>query len=403
MCVFFILYLSEIRDDPKHFHRGGVNLLSNGPTTDAVCGNCSFKCGYQETSGIIVLTDFRLTIDVPVDRFRICEKGKDVNDLHRHHYINRVITMGFNDYHRVKKFEPMLTADFSAQDFAKTSEIVCRSVSPCKKGENPLHKVIGIPKRRSKNEDKKDARIVNIFTENIIKGETGKYLTRSKYSAKYLRKSYCEDDNDACVEELLSETGCERVSRSKKIKKSSTVSSSATPSVDDVQLTVLVDSQSNLLAVSDCVIQSEKDVESTEKSSSTESACEMNSDEINENPSDSVEKDMPVIVSADNYVVDENIAATSFDSAFVLAPDAPQNQSLIPDLTPLPSFGSVWNTQIYDADIVSQSTVQEHISEGGNPTNICIGDEWVDLDISSIGNTPDLDFIIDQYVDDFNN
>lgn len=105
------------------------NLIIRDNTVS--CSNCGEVCGAVLDNDLIVLTKYRLTLDIPVELARVCEKTRPAN-RHRHNYEMTI-----------KSFE--VTSNADADHIQETTEMLlyskilggrphkkfCRADSPC--------------------------------------------------------------------------------------------------------------------------------------------------------------------------------------------------------------------------------------------------------------------------------
>lgn len=131
--LFFFVYLFlEILKPFTHFIPGGVKLTERN---DVFCGNCGLQCGVLKKQfgvNMINLTKFRMTVDIPCETMRVCERVSRRLRSHGHHYVTHIITGEIKSKEDLEKFEK----DYHISLFSKCFDgpmhnNACRVISPC--------------------------------------------------------------------------------------------------------------------------------------------------------------------------------------------------------------------------------------------------------------------------------
>lgn len=92
------IILSVIIAGSEHFESGCL-IYKKGSTTELVCGNCGeVSAKIKELCGkmVLVITKFRITMDFPIKTLRICQRGVNRQNPHRHNYSYKFISGTLN-------------------------------------------------------------------------------------------------------------------------------------------------------------------------------------------------------------------------------------------------------------------------------------------------------------------
>lgn len=140
----------------------------------AYCGNCCYQfgiCNDANGNAVVKFIYFRLTIDAPVARLRLCERRGALP--HRHHYVLRSASFEPNDLAEVNDFVNVLTPTLRSKKFSGPFHSEpCRALSPCV--TDALSNLRGVGSRRARPEnaqvyfDVANAKLTSNYASNKI-------------------------------------------------------------------------------------------------------------------------------------------------------------------------------------------------------------------------------------------
>lgn len=127
-CLFFPVYRATLSEFPD-----GTVVIDQA-SLEVKCANCGFICGrvVDEYTQFVDLFSFRLTVDLPTDTIRVCQRRTHKLLEHRHHYLNRMTSLTLNSESDYLRCEQLYELNLYSQLWNNPFHLsTCRVSSPC--------------------------------------------------------------------------------------------------------------------------------------------------------------------------------------------------------------------------------------------------------------------------------
>lgn len=133
-----LIFYTVIHQTLDAFTIGSIYIeKQNDKKANVLCGNCLLKCGIfyeHEDRQVVALTEFRLTVDYPMEVIRFCQRNREYDEVHKHHHFYRTATIEHGDDESQTLLETIEPRLHSKYFFGAMFSVPCQIISPCLMG-----------------------------------------------------------------------------------------------------------------------------------------------------------------------------------------------------------------------------------------------------------------------------